>query len=69
LPGLAALILSANTNLTYRDVQQILILSARHFDFADPDVATNGAGLKMSHNLGFGIPDAGVAVNLARTMD
>jgi len=33
IAGVAALILSANTNLTYRDVQQILILSARHFRF------------------------------------
>lgn len=66
IAGVAALILSANTNLTYRDVQQILILSARHFDFADPDLRTNGAGFAVSHNLGFGIPDAGVAVNLAR---
>lgn len=63
--GVAALILSANTNLTYRDVQQILISSVRHFDFADPDLTTNGAGFRVSHNVGFGVPDAGVAVNLA----
>ncbi|MDB6122455.1 MAG: Peptidase and in kexin sedolisin [Pedosphaera sp.] len=66
IAGVATLILGANTNLTYRDVQQILILSARHFDFADPDLTTNGAGFRVSHNLGFGIPDAGAAVNLAR---
>ena len=66
IAGVAALILSANTNLTYRDVQQILLLSSRHFDFADPDLITNGAGFLVSHNLGFGIPDAGAAVNLAR---
>lgn len=66
IAGIAALILSANTNLTYRDVQQILIFSARQFDFADPDLTTNGAGFRVSHNAGFGIPDAGVAVQLAR---
>ena len=44
ISGLAALILSANPALTYRDVQQILILSARHFDLTDPDLTTNGAG-------------------------
>jgi subtilisin family serine protease/subtilisin-like proprotein convertase family protein len=65
IAGLAALLLSANPALTYRDVQQILILSSRHFDFADPDLGTNGAGLLVSHNLGFGIPDAGMAMNLA----
>ncbi|MDB6057506.1 MAG: Peptidase and in kexin sedolisin, partial [Verrucomicrobiales bacterium] len=67
IAGVAALILSANTNLTYRDVQQILILSARHFDVTDPGLVTNGAGFRVSHNQGFGIPDAGVAVRLART--
>ncbi len=64
--GVAALILSANTNLTFRDVQQILLLSSRHGDLADPDVTTNGAGLLVSHRVGFGIPDAGQAVQLAR---
>ena len=64
--GVAALILSANTNLTFRDVQQILLLAARHHDLADPDVVVNGAGLAVSHNVGFGIPDAAEAVRLAR---
>jgi len=66
ISGVAALILSANPNLGYRDVQQILIFSSRHFDFADPDLTTNGAGFWVSHNDGFGVPDAGVAVTLAR---
>ena len=64
--GVVALMLSANPNLTYRDVQQILILASRHFDLADPDLTTNGAGLRVSHNVGFGVPDAGQAVWLAR---
>jgi subtilisin family serine protease/subtilisin-like proprotein convertase family protein len=67
IAGIAALMLSANPNLTYRDVQQILILSSRHFNFADPDLVRNGAGLLVSHNDGFGVPDAGMAVNLARS--
>jgi subtilisin family serine protease/subtilisin-like proprotein convertase family protein len=66
ISGLAALLLSVNPALTYRDVQQILILSSRHFDFADPGLSTNGAGFLVSHNVGFGVPDAGTAVNLAR---
>ncbi|HLP75861.1 MAG TPA: S8 family serine peptidase, partial [Candidatus Paceibacterota bacterium] len=64
--GVAALILSANPNLTYRDVQQILLLSSRHGDVSDPDLVSNGAGLLVSHRVGFGIPDAGQAVRLAR---
>jgi len=67
IAGIVALILSANTNLTYRDVQQILILSSRHFDFADPDLVQNGAGFLVSHNDGFGVPDAGMTVNFARS--
>jgi len=67
IAGVAALILSANTNLSYRDVQQILIHSARHYDFADPDLRTNGAGFLFSHNAGFGVPDAGFAVQLAKS--
>lgn len=66
ISGIAALMLSANTNLTYRDVQQVLLLSCRHYDFLDPDLRTNGAGLLVSHNVGFGIPDAGAVVDLAR---
>ncbi|MCL5097716.1 MAG: S8 family serine peptidase, partial [Candidatus Omnitrophica bacterium] len=67
ISGLVALILGANPNLTYRDVQQILIQSARHWDLADPDMTTNGAGFRVSHNVGFGVPDAGFAVRMART--
>lgn len=63
--GVAALVLSANPQLGYRDVQQVLLLSARHFDLLDPGLVTNGAGLLVSHHVGFGIPDAGQAVRLA----
>ncbi len=66
IAGLAALILSAHPNLSSRDVQQILIHSARHFDLTDPDLASNGAGFLVSHNVGFGLPDAGHALRLAQ---
>jgi hypothetical protein len=65
ISGVAALALGANPNLGYRDVQQILALSSRHFDWADPDLFTNAAALVVSHNDGFGIPDAGVVADLA----
>jgi subtilisin family serine protease len=64
--GVAALVLSVNTNLTARDVQQILVLASRHVDLADPIIVTNGAGLRFSENVGYGVVDAGVAVDLAR---
>ena len=64
--GMAALLVSANTNLSYRDVQQILILASQQVDSGDPDIAQNGAGFRVSHNTGFGVPDAGEAVRLAK---
>lgn len=64
ISGICALILSANPNLTYRDVQQILIHASRHIDKADPDLHRNGAGYWVNHRVGFGIPDAGEAVRL-----
>jgi len=66
IAGVCALVLAANPDLTYRDVQQVLILAARQLDSADPDLSVNGAGLPVSHNVGFGVPDAGLAVELAR---
>lgn len=66
IAGLCALILAANPNLTYRDVQAVLVLAARQLDAADPGIRTNAAGFAFSHNVGFGVPDAGLAVQLAR---
>lgn len=64
--GICALVLSANPALSSREVRQILTLASRHWDLADPDVRRTGAGLLFSHNLGFGLPDAALAVTLAR---
>ena len=66
IAGIAALILSANPSLSYRDVQQILIHSSFQPENGDPDVEANGAGFSFSHNTGYGIPDAGFAVELAK---
>lgn len=66
ITGVTALILAANPSLSYRDVQQILVLSARQTDPADPDMVVNQAGFPVSHNTGFGVPDAAVAVSLAK---
>lgn len=64
--GVAALLLEVNPNLTYRDVQQILINSARQSDPGDPLTVTNQAGYRVNPNTGFGVPDAGRAVRLAQ---
>lgn len=64
--GTAALILSANPDLHYRDVQQIMAIASRQTDLADPHMQENGAGLLISPNTGYGLLDAGRAVTLAR---
>ena len=66
IAGIAALILSANPSLSYRDVQKILIHSSFQPENGDPDVEANGAGFSFSHNTGYGVPDAGFAVELAK---
>ena len=66
IAGLAALVLSVNPDLTYRDVQQVFIHASRHFDFADPFLQSNAAGYLFTHNTGYGVPDAGTAVRLAK---
>ena len=48
ISGVAALILSANPDLAVRDVQQILIHSARQTDSDDPDTQENGAGFRRA---------------------
>ncbi|NJP06456.1 MAG: S8 family serine peptidase [Chloroflexaceae bacterium] len=64
--GVVALMLEANPNLTWRDVQAILVHSAAQNDPTDSDWKLNGAGLPINHKYGFGRVDATVAVNLAR---
>lgn len=66
ISGTVALILSANPELAYRDVQQVLLLSAYQADPTDPDLHTNGAGLFVGHNTGFGLVNAGTAVDIGR---
>jgi subtilisin family serine protease/subtilisin-like proprotein convertase family protein len=63
--GICALMLAKNPNLSVRDVQQILLLSSSHVDLDDPDLKVNGAGFQVSHNVGFGIPNAAKAVQFA----
>ncbi|QTN32357.1 S8 family serine peptidase [Akkermansiaceae bacterium] len=65
--GVVALMLEANPNLGWRDVQAILIRSAKKIDPADVDWVDNAAGLHFNHNFGAGLIDAEAAVALART--
>jgi subtilisin-like proprotein convertase family protein/LysM repeat protein len=71
--GIVALMLEANPNLGYRDVQDILALSAKKVDDANTTWQTNdavnwnGGGMHFSHDYGFGEVDALAAVRLAET--
>ena len=65
--GVIALMLSANPNLSYRDVQEILVQSARKNDPTDAGWTVNGAGHHINNKYGFGAIDAFAAVQLAKT--
>lgn len=69
--GAIALILEANPNLGYRDLQEILAYSARQVDSTSKSWGVNGAnnwnggGLHVSQDHGFGLIDTRAAVRLA----
>ncbi len=63
--GVIALILQANPNLGWRDLQEILIRSATKVSPTDTDWAANGAGFNFNHKFGAGLINAAGAVNLA----
>ncbi len=63
--GVIALMLEVNPNLSWRDVQHILIRSAVKNDVSDKDWVMNAAGLHINHKYGFGRVDTAAAVALA----
>lgn len=78
--GIAALLLEANPNLTWREVKHILATTARRLDpgLADnvqsfngrsvtlePGWVVNDAGYYFSNRYGFGAPDADAAITMA----
>jgi subtilisin-like proprotein convertase family protein len=64
--GVVALMLEANPNLTWRDVQHILVKTSRQTDTFDSDWVINGGGNWVNHKYGFGSIDATSAVNAAK---
>jgi subtilisin-like proprotein convertase family protein len=70
--AVAALMLEANPRLGYRDVQDILAITARNSDKSAQwtiNAATNwnGGGMHTNYDTGFGLVDAHAAVRLAET--
>ena len=64
--GLIALLLEANPNLGWRDVQFILATTAYQNDREDSDWMINGAGYPINHKYGFGRIDIAAAVETAK---
>ncbi|MGC9323950.1 MAG: S8 family serine peptidase [Desulfomonilia bacterium] len=63
--GIIALMLQANPDLTWRDVQHVLIETAWQNDPGHADWTVNGAGYPVNHFYGFGRVDAAAAVTAA----
>ncbi|RMH78032.1 MAG: hypothetical protein D6680_03315 [Cyanobacteria bacterium J007] len=63
--GAIALMLEVNPNLTWRDVQHILVETAQKNDPTDLWWQTNGAGYHINEKYGFGAIDVNAAVHLA----
>ncbi|WP_162657296.1 S8 family serine peptidase [Tuwongella immobilis] len=64
--GAIALLLEANPELTYRDVQEIIAQSARRTDVGNATWKQNGGGFWVSEDYGFGLMDTAKAVELAK---
>ena len=73
ISAVTALMLEANKNLGYRDIQKILAMSAKYVEDENTSWQTNGAnnwnlgGMHVSHDYGYGNIDAHTAVRLAET--
>jgi subtilisin-like proprotein convertase family protein len=65
--GVVALMLQANPELSWRDVQGILATTSQKVDAEDPSWSTNGVGIPHSYLYGFGVVDAYAAVTAAKT--
>jgi proprotein convertase subtilisin/kexin type 2 len=68
--GVYALVLEANRQLTWRDIQHLTVLTAKRNQLFDPSKQhlwhINGAGLEFNHLFGFGVLDAGDMVRHAK---
>ena len=63
-----SLSLSLSPRLTWRDVQYLIVYTSDPTPLLSrtPDAFTNGAGLRVSHQFGFGAIDAEAMVTRAR---
>lgn len=64
--GIVALIMEANPELSWRDIQAIIAKTAEKNDPDDTDWKVNSAGYNINHKYGFGRIDAAAAVEAAK---
>ncbi|ROT67420.1 putative furin-like protease 1, isoform 1-CRR isoform X1, partial [Penaeus vannamei] len=64
--AICALALQVNRDLTWRDMQHIVVRTARPENLEAPDWQSNGVGRHVSHRFGYGLMDAYAMVQLAR---
>jgi subtilisin-like proprotein convertase family protein len=64
--GVVACMLQANPDLSWRDVQHVLINTARKCDPGNPGWKLNGAGRWVSYDFGYGAIDMSAAVERSR---
>ncbi|XP_006876811.1 PREDICTED: proprotein convertase subtilisin/kexin type 4 [Chrysochloris asiatica] len=65
--GMIALALEANPFLSWRDMQHLVVRASRPAQLQAEDWRTNGVGRQVSHHYGYGLLDAGLLVDMART--
>ena len=67
LQNLIILILFLHSiNLTWRDVQYLIVYTSNTNSLSNGEWQTNGAGLRVSHKFGFGAIDAEAMVTRAK---
>uniref|UniRef100_A0A8C5E7E4 P/Homo B domain-containing protein n=1 Tax=Gouania willdenowi TaxID=441366 RepID=A0A8C5E7E4_GOUWI len=64
--GIIALALEANMNLTWRDMQHLVVKTSLPVHLSAGDWRANGVGRRVSHSYGYGLLDAGAIVALAK---
>lgn len=64
--GVCALTIDMNPELTWRDLQHLMVRAAAPHNPVPDQWSTNGVGTRYSHYFGFGSLDAGKMVELAR---
>ncbi len=68
--GVLALALEANPELTWRDMQHLIVLTSKRNHLYDREGThnwtINGAGLEFNHLFGYGVLDAGDMVRISK---